>query len=79
MIWLLFAAAAGVATWAALATRSGAIDRKRGGPLTWGAGVTAAVLLVLLIYEIVQQERMMAQFTAGRDHLDRQFAPASEN
>ena len=69
--------AAGIAAWAALATRSGAIDRQRGVPLMWEAGVTAAILLLLLIYEIVQQERMMAQVTAGRDLLDRQFSPAN--
>ena len=50
MTWLVFAIAAGIATWAALATRLGAIDRQRGVSLMWEAGVTAAILLLLLIY-----------------------------
>lgn len=65
MIWLLFAAAAGVAAWAFTAMRSGALDRRRGQPLLWGAGVTAAALLALMVHEQIQQERMMNQIVGA--------------
>ena len=65
MIWLLFAAAAGVAAWAFIAMRSGALDRRRGQPLLWGAGVTAAALLALMVHEQIQQERMMNQIVGA--------------
>lgn len=61
IVWLLFAVAAGIATWAAMAMRSGALDRPRGQPVMWGAGVTAAVLLALGTYIEVQQQRMMTR------------------
>ena len=61
MIWILFAIAAGIATWAAIGMRSDAIKRQNGQPILWGAGATAAVLLALGMYIEVQERRTMAQ------------------
>lgn len=69
MIWVLFAIAAGVATWAAIGMRSGAVERRRGQPLLWSAGTTAAVLLALGVYAEVQEQRMLAQIMNRTDDL----------
>lgn len=69
MIWILFAVTAGVATWAAMGMRSGAVERRRGQPLLWGAGATAAVLLALGTYVEVQEQRTMAQIMDRTDDL----------
>lgn len=69
MIWVLFAIAAGIATWAAIGMRSGAVERRRGQPLLWSAGTTAAVLLAIGIYAEVQEQRMLAQIMDRSDDL----------
>lgn len=61
MIWILFAVAAGIATWAAIGMRSGAVKRQNGRPILWGSGATAAVLLALGVYVEVQERRTMAE------------------
>ncbi|PAX08879.1 hypothetical protein [Sphingomonas lenta] len=77
MIWILFAAAAGIATWAAMGMRSGAVERQKGQPLLWGAGATAAVLLALGIYVEVQQQRMVTRIMdEGTDLFERAEAKA---
>lgn len=84
MTWLLFAVSAGVAIWAAAATRSGAIGRERGRPIAWGAGATAALLLAMAVWTDVQERRaagaLMQEFGEARrsfdqrrDNFDRSF------
>lgn len=81
MIWVLFAIAAGIAIWAAAATRSGAIQRQLGQPVAWGTGVTAVLLLALGIYSEVQAQRManeiMRQIDDGQEMFDRDLSKPS--
>lgn len=77
MIWVLFAIAAGVATWAAMSMRSGTMTPERGRPLAWGAGATAGLLFAVALYGEVQQQRMVEQIMGRSDALLDMTKPAT--